>query len=149
MTERKEKEPHDGDLSMPIKQSLVYRNSVSCGIRMTHHSAAPQLSVYYSVVTFTIILFCVLQRFEFSHIHHIKYGNSSAFFALGFDMTARVLVYDNCVMLTVRAFDVSWLLIDNSISCSDDLLLHLNRWLSDSDIGFVHTLTSSCSGNSE
>ena len=49
---RKEKEPHDGGLSMPIKQSLVYRNSVSCGIRMTHHSAAPQLSVYYSVVLF-------------------------------------------------------------------------------------------------
>ena len=54
---RKEKEPHDGGLSMPIKQSLVYRNSVSCGIRMTHHSAAPQLSVYYSVVAFQLYYF--------------------------------------------------------------------------------------------
>ena len=110
---------------------------------MTHHSAAPQLSVYYSVV------FLSENGFEFPHIQHIKYGNSSAFFALGFDMTARVIVYDNRIMLAVWAFDVSWLLIDNRIPCSDNLLLHLSGWLSDSDIGFVHTLTSSCSGNSE
>ena len=116
---------------------------------MTHHSAAPQLSVYYSVVTFIVVLLCVLQRFEFPHIQHIKYGNSSAFFALGFDMTARVIVYDNRVVFAVRAFDVSRLLIDNRTFRSDDLLLHLSRWLSDSDIGFIHTLTSSCSGNSE
>ena len=41
--------------SIPIKQRLVKRNSVSCGIRMTHHSAAPQLSVCYSIV-------CIGQR---------------------------------------------------------------------------------------
>ena len=98
---------------------------------------------------FSIVLFCVLQRFEFPHVQHIKDGNSSAFFALGFDMTSRVIVYDNRVVLAVRAFDVSRLLVDNRIPCSDNLLLHLSGWLSDSDIGFVHTLTSICSGNSE
>ena len=53
-TERKEKEPHDGGHKIHTDR-LVKRNSVSCGIRMTHHSAAPQLSVCYSIV-------CIGQR---------------------------------------------------------------------------------------
>ena len=57
VAERKEKEPHDGgpNIHADKAEARFIRNSVSCGIRMTHHSAAPQLSVCYSVV-------CIVQR---------------------------------------------------------------------------------------
>lgn len=66
-------------------------------------------------------------RAHSSHVQHIKDGDPPAFLALGFYMTSRVLVDSNGIMLTIRTFQVSGLLLGNGNSCPVDFFDKLRR----------------------
>ena len=76
-----------------------------------------------------------------------RFVDLSALFALCFDMTSCVLIYDDRVMLAVRTFDISRFLRRNCLPCPDNFAQHFCGRLCNANI-FTHAHTSSGSTNS-
>lgn len=121
-------------MSNPIRSTDPLRDPVSCGIRMTRLSAAPELSYAMYSVLWVLRTVDRYQRRCTSHVHDVKHRDLSAFAAFCFDMASCIVVYGQGIMLTVWTLEESRLLIDNRLTRAPDLGIQIWRRLLYSDI---------------
>ena len=78
-----------------------------------------------------------------SHVQHVKDVNISALLAFGLNVTAGILENRDCIVLTLRASDVPWLLSCNGFAGACNLLLQFRRRFRQFQIKFSHKWSSS------